>query len=1034
MARVCLPRGSNRTIVCSVLLLGVVSAQGSGSTGSWEPVAVTSAPPPRTGYSLTEWRDGELLLFGGDAANPSATEWSWTGVEWLPVTTPVPRRAQHAMGRNDDTGDLVVFGGISAAGAGITDTWVFQNGTWSQAAPVQSPPILLTMTTAFDPVSRRVTLLGKPVGPLQLWQWEGSTWAQVPIVMPPAAQAVLVADPVRHELLMITNELTGNVVYRRNDLVWEQIGALPLPPFARLAVTDRARGRVVATTASLVTHEWDGLAATAAPVPTGAPVSPAFFAVQHSERLGETFGVFNTGSMQVWRYEALPRPLAQRFGVACQSGAFRFDVAAGDSPEPGGVHRLEATGSPTNALTFSVLGFSHVASGAVPLPVPIPLGALHCLLRVEAAIVTLLGAGLPQSQLIPLPASSALLGARYDGQAMLFDATGVVDTSNGLHVKVGSPLPERVIVESFASAQNRDALASGDTWGAGVLVPARLGGDGRHGSFDPSIGTQVLPNVYEVDGSNTLIPASRTLSGFAELVTDGRFFFTDFVVPAGVTVRFVGPVPAVVTVRGQASIDGSIELNGSDLPFWVPTSGPAAGQRVSTFNARGSTVSPAPFITGQPGTRGGAGGGRGGNGANECQGAGPIVVGGVPLTDGQPGQPVQVLAGHAYAASAPPTAGLGSPLQPPTGISSNLVVVSSIYRAQVSPGGSGGGYGGAGSAASYTVPVITPPWPTAGIAPLTAGGSAFPLQPVPAGAPSLEHFLVGGSGGGGGGSHQLGTFALTTNVDQFLAGHGGTGGGGALALRAGGSVQVLGDGRLQARGGDGVFINGSDTSGTANLNFGISSPGGGGSGGSILVQSAADVAFAGEVDVRGGTGSRTDFVTTPATLNIRLRGGDGGNGHYRFEAGGAVVFTGAGTPAFSAAANVGALVDQDPRSGSRSGFYLLPTTVEPTFLRYEVRVDTDGDGIVDAVLSDDPAVGPPADHPAAPVLVRFQGARPDALTGAPVPATFGPWRAQIAPGADSVGRDRARMVRFDLVANRGSFPNLRVREVRVLWR
>jgi hypothetical protein len=26
------------------------------------------------------------------------------------------------------------------------------------------------------------------------------------------------------------------------------------------------------------------------------------------------------------------------------------------------------------------------------------------------------------------------------------------------------------------------------------------------------------------------------------------------------------------------------------------------------------------------------------------------------------------------------------------------------------------------------------------------------------------------------------------------------------------------------------------------------------------------------------------------------------------------------------------------------------------------------------------------------------------------------------------------MVRFDLVANRGSFPNLRVREVRVLWR
>src|SRR5262245_28183902 len=58
----------------------------------WVPVPALNAPPSRSGFTLTPLPNGEMLLFGGDINNPAATEWSWSGISWTPVTTPVPRR------------------------------------------------------------------------------------------------------------------------------------------------------------------------------------------------------------------------------------------------------------------------------------------------------------------------------------------------------------------------------------------------------------------------------------------------------------------------------------------------------------------------------------------------------------------------------------------------------------------------------------------------------------------------------------------------------------------------------------------------------------------------------------------------------------------------------------------------------------------------------------------------------------------------------------------------------------------------------
>src|SRR5690349_18377741 len=93
---------------------------------------------------------------------------------------------------------------------------------------------------------------------------------------------------------------------------------------------------------------------------------------------------------------------------------------------------------------------------------------------------------------------------------------------------------------------------------------------------------------------------------------------------------------------------------------------------------------------------------------------------------------------------------------------------------------------------------ITAPWTTVPdststylvrsdiLGPQTTGGTAFPLLPIPQGAPSALHFLVGGAGGGGAGSSPA--WMLATSIPpagQWAPGSGGGGGGGAIAFRAG---------------------------------------------------------------------------------------------------------------------------------------------------------------------------------------------------------------------------------------------------------
>lgn len=125
------------------------------------------------------------------------------------------------------------------------------------------------------------------------------------------------------------------------------------------------------------------------------------------------------------------------------------------------------------------------------------------------------------------------------------------------------------------------------------------------------------------------------------------------------------------------------------------------------------------------------------------------------------------------------------------------------------------------------------------------------------------------------------------------------------------------------------------------------------------------------------------------------------------------------------------MLDRDTRTGARSNWYVIPSQTLPVYLRYELLVDING---LPVLFSDDPSVSPlAADNPTGPVVVRFQGARVDPLTGLADLATAGPWRTRLVASNSSVNLDHAQAIRFDLTFDR-SVTNAFVRQLRMVWR
>lgn len=670
------------------------------------------------------------------------------------------------------------------------------------------------------------------------------------------------------------------------------------------------------------------------------------------------------------------------------------------------------------------------------------------------------------------------------------------------------PQTESAVVEAFDNENQLDADVSAATWAGGVATFLAVGGDGRHGPFALTLGTDFPletiegKRVWRFNTDNLVIPGSNTTTGNPIAVTDGRFFFTTMVVPSDVRLRFTGSRPPQITVAGRLEVLGHIDVAGVNASSVLPNT---------------------TALVGPAGTSGGPGGGAGGKGGDKITQLQSQSTGATAANNGVNGQDARVLVGHAYSTSVFNTGGRGSNCFPSSGLGTAVyygfttTTQGVFYSPMAAAGGGGGGFLAAGQPGTVVtnnhlepgltnVPVISAtattltagsvlnpifpwfpnryagrtlnivsgtgagqtrtvvsnggvnnatltvdsPWTTQpgvgstfsvvgvptppmtySMGPSADGGSTLTLFPVPTGAgsqPSSQHFLVGGSGGGGGGSHPC--LSISVSPDRFIVGCGGAGGGGAISLRAGRALNVSPTAKILANGGSAANSVGSIGTQQACV-------AGGGSGGSIVLQSGNTFQTAGGlIDVRGGAGGlfqrQTTTPTYPSGASVQAQGGNGAPGFVRFEAPAAPALadlSGMQPPATTD--NVGLLTELDTLVVCQSKYYPTGQIFGPEFVRYEIRGSVGGTPFV---LSDDPSVSPLRAEEGQPVRALFQAAQINVLTN--VIEQVGPWRQAVRSNLNVTGIDADSLngFRFRLFADRALGTAITLDEVRVVYR
>ncbi|MCC6406514.1 MAG: hypothetical protein IT453_05075 [Planctomycetes bacterium] len=365
-------------------------------------------------------------------------------------------------------------------------------------------------------------------------------------------------------------------------------------------------------------------------------------------------------------------------------------------------------------------------------------------------------------------------------------------------------------------------------------------------------------------------------------VDDGVFEFASLTVQSGGTLRFVGDNPARVLVRGDASIQGTIDISGATLGSHPSDSG-----------------------HGQLGGIGGPGGGNGGNGGDRYNQTGTLLAtndlpAGGTIVDSiniqnsavkNPGASVVGTPGEGVGGTGLLAAGPGG-VQWPTNFPGSIALLNDFATnsvcdsEQVGAPGGGGGYavdGGPG------VPIALNGLSIQGSSNVpadTAGGNSSVLGIEPPGSTPLKvrkltpkkGYLRGGAGGGGAGlglsqTHTTGGGANCISVGAKIStyrdhsGAGGGGGGGALQLQAGDSLQL--DGVINAAGGGG----GSAVPSGAQINRINAAPGGGGAGGAVLLQ-ATTLSFGtlsgARIDADGAAGGIDNTGSTGGTGSVGL--------------------------------------------------------------------------------------------------------------------------------------------------------------------
>lgn len=202
-----------------------------GSNLSWTNLTVVGGPAPSPRFGAAVVYDPALtgvLLFGGSTPTVTANDtWLWQDGTWTDLTptlsaAPSPRY-DTTVAYDSALNAIVLFGGYSGS-THLNDTWLFANGAWSNVTPAVSPPAREDASMAYDPVENYVVLFG---GELQsgavandTWSFANGAWTNrtASVAPSPREAASMAYDPAISATLLFGGVLP--YVHALND-TWE---------------------------------------------------------------------------------------------------------------------------------------------------------------------------------------------------------------------------------------------------------------------------------------------------------------------------------------------------------------------------------------------------------------------------------------------------------------------------------------------------------------------------------------------------------------------------------------------------------------------------------------------------------------------------------------------------------------------------------------------------------------------------------------------------------------------------------------------
>lgn len=214
---------------------------------NWVKLNLPVSPSPRGGAAMVwDAADHEAVLFGGSGNSGYLNDtWTFEGAHWTqvhPVNSP-PARVGAAMAYDGATHQVILFGGYGNNGY-LNDTWVFAGGQWTQLAPATPPSPRLSAKMAYDWADRYVVLFGGTAnaassggGLSDTWTFSGGQWTQLsPTTHPPVRDDFNFSYDQQGQYVLFFGGWQPNVGAAQADTwtfsrgQWNELYPTPSPP------------------------------------------------------------------------------------------------------------------------------------------------------------------------------------------------------------------------------------------------------------------------------------------------------------------------------------------------------------------------------------------------------------------------------------------------------------------------------------------------------------------------------------------------------------------------------------------------------------------------------------------------------------------------------------------------------------------------------------------------------------------------------------------------------------------------------------